>query len=99
VDQARKVMRSTVLTTANAKAIVDLGEQLGLDYFMYDANWYGRDQTSDATQIRQANLNLKERRIMRTHTRWVRACMSMRGRFRSNGCAFPLFKNEWIWIL
>ncbi|HEY8750118.1 MAG TPA: glycoside hydrolase family 97 N-terminal domain-containing protein [Tepidisphaeraceae bacterium] len=91
-----KVMRSTILTTANAKAIIDLGEQLGLDYVMYDANWYGADQSSDATQIRQPNLNIKEMAAY-AHAHHMGAGLYVDARQvrKQREVLFPLFRNDW----
>lgn len=91
-----KVMRSTVLTTANGKAIVDLGKELGLDYVMYDANWYGTDQTSDATVIRQPNLDLKEvAAYAHAHGMGAGLYVDARQVKKQRDVLFPLFRNEW----
>jgi alpha-glucosidase len=91
-----KVMRSTILTTANAEAIVDLGEQLGLNYVMYDWNWYGRDQTSDATQIRVPDLDIKEM-VAYAHAHNMGAGLYVDARQVKNQreVLFPFFKKEW----
>ncbi len=57
-----RVMRSTVLTTANAEAIIDFAPQGGLQYVQFDDGWYGTDdiQTGDATTVRRRNLDIQE---------------------------------------
>jgi len=91
-----KVMRSMILTTANAKAIVDLGEQLGLDYVMYDAHWYGRDQSSDSTQVRVPNLDMKEvAAYAHAHKMGAGLYIDARQVQKQRDQVFPLYKNEW----
>ncbi|MBV8781612.1 MAG: glycoside hydrolase family 97 N-terminal domain-containing protein [Phycisphaerae bacterium] len=91
-----KVMRCSILTTASGEAIVDLANQLGVNYVMYDANWYGRDQTSDATQIRQPNLDLKAVAAY-AHAHGVGAGLYVDARQvqKQRDVLFPLFKNDW----
>ncbi len=55
-----KAMRDAALTTASAKAIIDLAPRLGLDYVGFDAHWYGNDDGGDVTHVRAPNLNIKE---------------------------------------
>jgi len=55
-----KAMRDGSLTTASAKAIIDLAPKLGIDHVGFDDHWFGPDDTSDATQVRAPNLNLPE---------------------------------------
>ncbi len=57
-----KVMRSTALTTANAKAIIDFAPTGGLQYVQFDDGWYGSidAQTGDATTARKPNLDIQE---------------------------------------
>jgi len=91
-----KVMRSTILTTENAKAIIDLGDQLGLNDVMYDANWYGKDQTSDATQIRQRNLDIKEMAAYaHAHHMGAGLYVDARQAQKQRDVLFPLFRNDW----
>lgn len=49
-----KVMRDTVLTTANSRAIIDFAEEGGLQYVHLDSGWYGSEdaRTGDATSAR-----------------------------------------------
>jgi len=44
-----KAMRDAALTTASAKAIVDLAPKLGIDYVGFDDHWFGKDDAGDAT--------------------------------------------------
>lgn len=57
-----KVMRSSALNTANAKAIIDLAPTLGLQYVQFDDGWYGSldAETGDATTARRPNLDVQE---------------------------------------
>ncbi len=57
-----KVMRSTVLSTANAKAIIDFAPQGGFQYVLFDDGWYGGEdaQTGDATTVRKPALDIPE---------------------------------------
>jgi len=55
-----KAMRDGQLTTASAKGIIDLAPKLGIEYVGFDDHWFGPDDTSDATVVRAANLNLPE---------------------------------------
>jgi alpha-glucosidase len=91
-----KAMRDSALTTASAKAIVDLASQLGIDYVGFDDHWYGRDETSDASQVRAPNLDIKEvAAYARAHG--VKTCVYIDNRQAKKQAQtlFPLFKNEW----
>jgi alpha-glucosidase len=57
-----KAMRETTLTTANAKAIVDFAEKVGLQYVGFDWKWYGTEdpEKGDATTVRVPNLDIRE---------------------------------------
>src|SRR5205814_1192720 len=55
-----KAMRDGALTTASAKAIVDLAPKLGVDYVGFDDRWFGKDAAGDATHVRAPNLDIKE---------------------------------------
>lgn len=91
-----KAMRDAALTTASAKAIVDLAPRLGLQYVGFDAHWYGPDDAGDATHIRAADLDIKEvATYAKAHN--VGVCIYVDGRqVKAQGeQLFRLFKNDW----
>jgi len=63
---------------------------------MYDANWYGTDQTSDATQIRQPNLDIKDMAAY-AHAHHMGAGLYVDARQvkKQRDVLFPLFRNDW----
>jgi alpha-glucosidase len=57
-----KIMRSTRLTTDNAKACIDFCAAHGMQYILFDAGWYGNvlDFASDAGVVTAPQLNMPE---------------------------------------
>jgi len=57
-----KVMRDTMLTTPNSKAIIDFAAKAGLQYVHLDWKWYGSEdaEIGDATTVRAPNLDIPE---------------------------------------
>ena len=53
-------MRDTMLTTTNAKAVIDFAATGGFQYVGFDDRWYGPESpaTGDATAVRIPNLDL-----------------------------------------
>ncbi|HEX3358213.1 MAG TPA: glycoside hydrolase family 97 N-terminal domain-containing protein [Tepidisphaeraceae bacterium] len=91
-----KAMRDAALSTASAKAIVDLAPKLGLDYVGFDWHWYGNDDAGDATQVRKAGLDIKEvAAYAKAHG--LKVCVYVDGRQvkQQADVLFPLFKKEW----
>ncbi len=54
MDQTRKVIRETSLTTKGGMACVDFAKTMNLHYIEFDAGWYGHeyDDASDARTLR-----------------------------------------------
>ena len=91
-----KAMRDGALTTASAKAIVDLAPRLGVDYVGFDTHWYGPDDTGDATEVRKPDLDIKEvARYAKSHG--VKTCVYIDARQAKKQAQtlFGLFKGDW----
>ena len=91
-----KVMRSTVLTTANAKAIIDLAPQLGLQYVQFDDAWYGSldAQAGDATTARKPDLDIQETvRYAKEHQVGVLLYVDRRQVERQREVLLPLYER------
>ena len=70
--------------------------KLGIDYVMYDANWYGKDQTSDATKIRQPNLDIKAvAAYAHAHDMRFGLYIDARQATKQLPTLLPLFKDDW----
>jgi alpha-glucosidase len=91
-----KAMRDAALTTASAKAIIDLAPKLGVDYVGFDDHWFGKDDAGDATHVRAPNLDIKEVAAYgKAHNVGVCVYVDARQMNSQQDLLFPLFKDDW----